>query len=110
MYKPLQVSSSNCVIIYLAVAHIFKKTAAYENSLVALKNSVFIMYVWNRGTTFRKQYLDVRRLRSVLGNVPVLMMTATATEKIKTGVESTMGVSQVLDIVAVPDRYHNKHI
>ena len=58
-----------------------------------------------RGTTFRQKYVEVKRLRCVLGKAPVLLLTATATETIKEQIKSNLGLVEVADVVAVPDRY-----
>ena len=70
--------------------------------------SISIQFVipLNRGSTFREDYLEVRRLNSLLDNPIVAMLTATATELMRQDIikKMNMDVSMFKTFAEVPDR------
>ena len=66
-----------------------------------------VYFIYQRGDEFRPKYKEVSRVRSYLTNAPVLMLTATTTEKIMTSIlETLMLKHHAVEVVAlVPDRY-----
>ena len=59
-----------------------------------------------RGNTFRAQYKRVTQIRPVLGNVPLLALTATATDStVRRFIEEFLEVPEFKIISAVPDRF-----
>jgi hypothetical protein len=65
----------------------------------------FVIYL-TRGNTFREDYLEVRRMHSLLDNPIVIMLTATATEIMRKDIikKMNMDVSMFKTFAQVPDR------
>ena len=57
-----------------------------------------------RGDTFRAQYRRVSEVKAVLGNVPVLAATATATQAMINAIGDILGIPDFQVVAKVPDR------
>ena len=63
-------------------------------------------YLYHRGSTFRPEYTKTSRLRGILCNTPVALVTATATQAMKTDILDAMGVDtdECLHVSEIPNR------
>lgn len=71
---------------------------------LALIHDYMNQFVNFRGESFRSDYKRVSEVRAVLGNVPVLAMTATGTPSMLSSIGEVLGIPDFKIVAEVPNR------
>lgn len=74
-------------------------------TLKHIQTSVVLLYIQNRGESFRPEYREIASARSLV-QVPVLALTATATEDVQKDIFNYLLLAEdAVSIAKLPNRY-----